>query len=501
MNNMENSYSIKDLFFLFLSKIWILIICAVIGAAGAFFYTYQFMPLMYSSHISMYIQCYTTFNENPEYNYNNINSSKSLINTYIQVMKDDAVMESVADELIKHIDPNVLSRCFTVEDNKISSAALRNCYNISSVTDTSAVNVNVTCKDPVVAAEMCNAMARVFPDYIKKAVDVGTINTIDTAKVYYTPVAPNKLKNTAIGGIAGLMLAALVILLIDFFDNTVKDISSVSNKYSKSSLGEIQMLSNKKHKKKDRQTNDSYFRLTDKDLPFHIVETYKSVRTNISFALAASEKKILVISSSNPNEGKSTVTANTAIALAQTGEKVLLIDGDMRKPVQHKIFGLKNKKGLSTVLGKMNKIEECISKNVAENLDVLTAGPIPPNPSELLGSEQMKKMLDKLSEDYSVIIIDTPPVNVVTDAAELSELASGIVLVLRYGNTTLDDVDIAMKKIELSNMNMLGFILNEVNVKSGNRYYSKYKYKYKYNYDYSYSDAGKTAEGPETNAD
>ena len=85
------------------------------------------------------------------------------------------------------------------------------------------------------------------------------------------------------------------------------------------------------------------------------------------------------------------------------------------------------------------------------------------------------------------------------DAAELSELASGIILVLRYGNTTLDDVDIAMKKIELSNMNMLGFILNEVNVKSGNRYYSKYKYKY--NYGYSYPDAGKTAEGPETNAD
>lgn len=169
-----------------------------------------------------------------------------------------------------------------------------------------------------------------------------------------------------------------------------------------------------------------------KEVPFFIVESYKSIRTNVTFSLSTFDRKIFAVSSSNPGEGKSTTSANIAIAMAQSGSKVLLIDADMRKSVQHKIFGIKNKKGLSSAVSKISSLEDCIQKNVMENLDVMTAGPIPPNPSELLASEQMTAILNELSEKYTVIIIDTPPVNVVTDAMELAKNISGIIMVVRY---------------------------------------------------------------------
>ena len=212
-------------------------------------------------------------------------------------------------------------------------------------------------------------------------------------------------------------------------------------------------------------------------MPFSVVESYKSIRTNINFALSTFDRKIFAVSSSNPGEGKSTMSANIAIALAQGGNRVLLIDADMRKAVQHKIFGISNKRGLSYAISKMSKLDESIQKNVMENLDILPSGPIPPNPSELLASEQMRKILERLASEYAVIVIDTPPINVVTDAMELSDSIAGIVMVLRYGMTSFDDAEASMKRIELANMNMLGFILNDVKRRSG-AYYSKYKYKY-----------------------
>ena len=198
----------------------------------------------------------------------------------------------------------------------------------------------------------------------------------------------------------------------------------------------------------------------------------------------------------------STTSANIAIALAQGGSKVLLIDGDLRKSVQHKIFGVRNRKGLSTAIGKMADIDECIAKDVMENLDVMPAGPIPPNPSELLASENMTSILEKLSERYSIIIIDTPPVNVVTDSMELARNVSGTIMVVRYGDTTTDDVDEAMKKIEFSKMNMLGFILNGVKTKHKGKYYSKYKYKYyKYDKGYGYGYGSKPDETDDEEGD
>ena len=227
--------------------------------------------------------------------------------------------------------------------------------------------------------------------------------------------------------------------------------------------------------------------ILDPAMDFNVVESYKSIRSNVTFSLSTVNRKILAISSSNPSEGKSTTAANIAIAFAQTANKVLLIDADMRKPVQHKHFTLANKKGLSTAIGHMNSIQESIHKNVYKALDVMTAGPIPPNPSEMLASQQFADLLDELESQYDYIIVDTPPINVVSDTMVISKLISGILLVVKYAHTTFEDVQEALKRAELSEANVLGFVLNRISRK-GNGYYYSYKYKYKYkNYEYNYT--------------
>jgi len=485
---MNQSYSIKDIIRLLLSHIWLIIVITVFGAGAAFGISKFLLPLQYSSHITMYVQSYTGITENAN-SVNNISNSKQLVNTYMEVLKDDAVMNAVAGKLSKQFEENVLSQNFTINDSgKITPASIRSCLAISSVTDTSAVKVTATAKNAEVAAAICNDLTQVAPQYVEEAVGVGSINTIDTAKVYNTPVAPNTMKNTMIGAVAGFMLIVLIIFLIDFFDNTIKDTDALGKKYNKAIIGDIQAFDDSKKK---RDADDVHLKLTDKDAPFHIIESYKSIRTNLSFALSTVEKKTFAVSSANPGEGKSTTSANIAIAIAQSGSHVLLIDADMRKSVQHKIFELVNKKGLSTAVSKMHTPDECIQKNVMENLDIMTAGPIPPNPSELLASEAMEQMLHTLSEQYDVILIDTPPVNVVTDAMELAKYISGIVLVVRYGRTTDEDVDNVFDRVKLANMNLLGFILNGVKSKHAG-YYSKYgkgKYYYKKGYGYGYYGA------------
>ena len=481
---MNNTYTIKDIINLLLSHIWLIILITLIGGGAAYSYSRFVLPLEYSSHITMYVQSYTGISENTN-NVNNISNSKQLVNTYMEVLKDDAVMNAVSTRLMNSFDEQTIRENFAVAQNgSIVPSSLRSCLAISSVTDTSAVKVTATAKNAEVAAAICNDLTKVAPKYVEDAVGVGSINTIDTAKVYNTPVAPNVIKNTALGLIAGMMLIVLLLFVIDFFDNTVKDADALSEKYNKAIIGEVHTFGDSRKKKNDE---NEHRKLTDEETPFDIIESYKSIRTNLTFALSTVEKKVFAVSSPNPGEGKSTTSANIAIAMAQGGSKVLLIDADMRKSVQHRIFELKNKKGLSTVASKMHKAEECIHKNVMENLDVLTSGPIPPNPSELLASETMASVIEKLSEEYDVIIIDTPPVNVVTDAMELAKIISGIVVVLRYGKTTEEDIDNVIKKVEFANMNMLGFIINGEKTKRGG-FYSGYYSKKGYGYDASLSE-------------
>jgi capsular exopolysaccharide synthesis family protein len=160
--------------------------------------------------------------------------------------------------------------------------------------------------------------------------------------------------------------------------------------------------------------------------------------------------------------------------MAESGKKVLLIDADLRKNVQNRIFKVKNEKGLSSVISRMHPVEECIQATAVDNLHIMTSGPLPPNPSELLASRQAGELFDFLSEIYDLVIIDSPPICVATDILTLGDRIAGILLVFRYGVTTEEDAGEAVKRVELANMNLVGFVLNGIDVKTHGGYYSKY---------------------------
>ena len=220
--------------------------------------------------------------------------------------------------------------------------------------------------------------------------------------------------------------------------------------------------------------------IIDENTPFIITEAYKMARTNLIFSLSTSNNKVVVFTSCNPAEGKSTSCANMAITLANTGSKVLLIDSDLRKPTMNKLLKLPNTKGLSTIISGQCSINDARNKNVRENLDVITSGPIPPNPSELLSSQKMVICLELLQNKYDYICIDTPPINVVSDALLYNNITSGIIFIVRENITRHSDISDALNRIHMTNGKVLGFMKTACNpeAKSGGNYGYKYKYDY-----------------------
>lgn len=210
--------------------------------------------------------------------------------------------------------------------------------------------------------------------------------------------------------------------------------------------------------------------------PFAVVEAYKAIRTNVLFSLTQETDKIISISSSLPGEGKSSCAVNLAIAFSQLGSKVLLIDADLRRPSVYRKLKLQNNNGLSSVLVGFCSIADAVH-HLNPNFDVLTSGPIPPNPAELLGSENMKTLLESLTKVYNYIIIDTPPINIVTDAMIVAKQTSGLVLVAKNRDTTHEQLKKAFETISFSDIRLLGVVLNDSSYTPGK--YTKYKgYRY-----------------------
>ena len=236
--------------------------------------------------------------------------------------------------------------------------------------------------------------------------------------------------------------------------------------------------------KSSKKTNVKQKRKTllDGDISFQVSESFKTLRTNILFALSTRKSKVIAVSSALASEGKSTIAANLAITFSQTDATVLFIDADLRKPVQHKVFKLKNRTGLSTLLGGIHSFKEVVNSPVIPGLDIVTSGPIPPNPSEMLASDNMRVLLDELSKFYDYIIIDTTPINVVSDALNLVSYIAGVVMVARQGGTPREAFEKALNAIDFADGHVLGAVLGCADIKSKTGYRKKYSYS---NYEYS----------------
>ena len=233
-----------------------------------------------------------------------------------------------------------------------------------------------------------------------------------------------------------------------------------------------------------------------RNLKFNATEQYKLLRTNISFTLPEDVKcPIIGVTSSVRGEGKSTTAINLAYVYAESGKRVLLIDGDLRLPSVAKKMGIDGSTGLTNFLLDSNRIMiENYKTEINDKWFIVPCGPIPPNPSELLASKKMEKLLLMLSEHFDCIIIDLPPVNIVSDAVAISKYLTGMILVVRQNYTEKDEFENCKRQLKLSNVNVLGLVLNGVN--RGNSYYRNYKYKryYKYYASHEYqqsSDEGK----------
>ncbi len=371
------------------------------GCAGDVCGVKLILTPQYRSEVSLYVTHTDSANN---LNVNDINASQKLIDTYIVILQQDEVMAQVANEV-------ALTMPCTYNQVTKSDFHVR-------PGNTWVLQVEAETDDPELSAAICNAVAKVAPEVLTEVVGAGTAKAIGTAKAATTPSSPNVWMNSAVGGVIGLVLSIVILLLRSLLDNTIKSEEDLKERYDVPILGEIPDLYDAKRKghirvaksvkkTKHREINPAVTRLST-TTPFAITEAYKIVRTNLLYSLASSKSKVVIMSSALPNEGKSTTCANLAITMAQTAARVLLIDADLRKCTQNKIFKLNNSKGLSRLLVGFDTLTDALHQDVGPIWILSPAGPLPPNPSELLGSENMAVLLDKLKEHYDLIIIDTP---------------------------------------------------------------------------------------------
>ncbi|WP_334329716.1 CpsD/CapB family tyrosine-protein kinase [Companilactobacillus sp. HBUAS59699] len=205
-----------------------------------------------------------------------------------------------------------------------------------------------------------------------------------------------------------------------------------------------------------------------------VAEQFRTVRTNIQFTAVDKQIKSIVFTSSAPSEGKSTVSNNFAVTCADQGSKVVLIDSDLRRPTIHKTFGIDNRIGLSNYLLGTAKVDEILQPALVRNLSIIPSGPIPPNPSELLGSNRLKQLLKELEERFDILILDAPPVNTVTDTQVLASVVDGVVMVVPQGIAIKAGVRHAKESLELVHAHIIGAIMNRVTVQKSVYYGGEY---------------------------
>ena len=229
-----------------------------------------------------------------------------------------------------------------------------------------------------------------------------------------------------------------------------------------------------KKEKKTQEPNGTFMakrrQILNKNSNFLVREAYKSLRTNLQFLLRKESCKKLCVVSGTAGEGKSITTLNLAISLAESGQRVLLIDADMRLPTQARLLVEKVSPGLSNILAGLATAEDSIRRNIYPGLDLIFAGDVPPNPSELLGSPEMLELLETQSANYDYILVDTPPVGIVTDACVLAPHLDGVLLLVRQGHAKKDEVRQSVRKLQMAGARILGYVFNAVPTELGNSY-------------------------------
>ena len=337
--------------------------------------------------------------------------------------------------------------------------------------DTVLINVTATDGDPENAARVANAVAQEFTSTVQELQSVKAgqespvkATIVKPAEVAAGPSAPRPLRNLALGLVGGLTLGLLLALLRDRLDTSVHGERDVKDITDDTIIGTIPF---------DPEAPKQPL-IVQSDPMSARSEAFRTLRTNLQFVDIANHPKVMVMTSSLPGEGKSTTAANLALTIGAGGHSVCVIEGDLRRPQLLNYMGLEGGVGLTSVLIGEAELDDVLQP-FAHNVVVMGAGPIPPNPSELLGSETMRSLLDVLKARFDYVIVDAPPLLPVTDAAVVSSLADGAIVVVGAGVIRKEDVTRALESLETVDAHVLGIVMNRVPTKgaSGYRYYGE----------------------------
>lgn len=311
---------------------------------------------------------------------------------------------------------------------------------------------------------------------------INTISVVEPAALPTDPIGPNKLATILLAAAIGLGLAGGGAYLLEYLDDTLKNPDDVQKVLGVTTLGAVPRLD-------DPQTSGLVALAGGQSAA---AEAYRILRTNLQFAEVERPLRTLLVTSPAPSEGKSLTTANLAVALAQAGRRTVVVDADLHRPRQHRVFGLRNNIGLTTgLLEARPSLDGLLQETTVPGLRILTSGPLPPNAAELLGSARMKELLAQLLTETDIIVLDSPPATALADAAILSTQCDGVLLVLDSGSTRREVARRALEALRRVNTRVIGALLNRMPLRGGGSYY----YYYYYYYGHYYSDDHRNGHG------
>jgi len=445
------TFDVSEFLKYYWSKILYICLFTLLGLLISLVYTCKLQVPIFKSETSIVLV--NNSEENTTITQNDITINKNLVDTYADIIQSKKVLNRVIDELDLDIDYEDLKKNVSVKAKENTEIIIISTFNESAEE----------------AKDIANKIADVFEEEITSIYNIENVSVIDEAEESDTAYNVHPAKQFLIGIGGGFILSSMVILVFFYFDDTIKNSEDIEKDIKVAILGQIPKYENKSD---DGKKTDL---IICKDSKSGISESIRTLRTNLQFTSIDKKMKTILITSSVPSEGKSFVAANLAVSLANSGKNVLLIDADIRRGRQHRIFGYHNKKGLSDLLldNASQVYSSYISKTEIPNLYLMCKGSTPPNPSELLNSEKNKKLITTLSNNFDAIILDGAPINGLADSLVLSTLVDGVIVVAAERETTKTILESTKKNLDNVEANMIGVVLNK-SEKSKNSYYYGY---------------------------
>lgn len=467
---------------------WVILLVSVLCAVAALVFTVYLITPQYQSSAMFYVNnsSLSVGDTSVTIDSGDITASKNLVNTYIVILKSRSCLNDVID--------------YAELDYSVSE--LESMITASSVNSTEVFEVVITGPDPEEAEKIANAIAYILPNRISDIVEGTSAKVVDYAIVAQSPFSPNRVSNTMIGFLVGFVLTVAFVIIRELFDTTIRSEDDVVQLTSHPILAAVPDMTvsskggyyydgyvKKKSKKKKILENESARNvvLVGEGISFAASEAYKLLRTKVEFSFADDNNcRVLGVSSALAGEGKSLSSVNLAYSLAQLGKKVLLVDCDMRRPSLATKLDIQRVPGLSNYLAGRIGIDVVLQDyggNGEEygSFHVIAAGRVPPNPIELLSSDKMSQLIERLRECYDYIILDLPPVGEVSDAIVAAKLVDGILMIVCQNYCSRGALAHAVEQFGFVESRILGVVVNRVSesgrgygYKYGKRYYKRY---------------------------